>query len=134
MLELSRGDKFEAYLVTQVSHYRHWPGHRRHEWLWRKVCWLVGRQEIPEADYGRGWSTVADLERGRFESSNTSGRVRGEAGRGRDSRGTVGTQRSAVGREPARETERIAAREDVLGGPLTRARTSLIGATGQKGW
>lgn len=73
--ELSRGGRIEAHLVTQVTHFRHWPGRRRHEWLWCKICWLDGRQELPEEDYGPGWFIVAELERGQFESSNTSGGV-----------------------------------------------------------
>lgn len=74
--ELSRNGRVEAHLLTQVTHFRHWPfGRNRHEWLWCKVCWLDGRQGPPEEDYGPEWYNVAQLERGKFESDYDSGGV-----------------------------------------------------------
>ena len=74
--ELSREGKVEAYLVTQVTHFRYWPfGRERHEWFWCKVCWLDGRQNPPEEDYGPEWYVVADLEEGKFESAYDGGEV-----------------------------------------------------------
>lgn len=66
--ELSRNGNVEAHLVTQVSHFRYWPfGRKRRECMWSKVCWLDGRQDVPEDDYGPEWYTVADLEQGKYE-------------------------------------------------------------------
>lgn len=66
---LSRDGRVEAHLVTQVTHFRHWPsGRRYHEWFWCKVCWLDGRQDVPEEDYGPEWFVVSELEQGSFES------------------------------------------------------------------
>lgn len=72
--ELSRDDRIEAYLVTDVTHFRSLPfGRQRHEWLWCKVCWLDGRQEPSEEDYGPEWFIVSALEGGHFESSGGHG-------------------------------------------------------------
>lgn len=60
----------EAHLVTNVTHFQFWPFGRTHqEGMWFKVCWLDGRQEVPEDDYGPEWYIVADLEQGKFEGS-----------------------------------------------------------------
>jgi hypothetical protein len=58
------------YLVTQVSYFRYWPfGRRQRQCMWSKVCWLDGRQDMPEDDYGPEWYTVADLEQGKYETT-----------------------------------------------------------------
>lgn len=60
----------EAHLVTNVSHFRYWPlGRKHHDSVWFKVCWLAGRQDMPEDDYGPEWYFVSDLEQGTFEVS-----------------------------------------------------------------
>lgn len=68
--ELSHEGTVEAHLVTNVSHFRYWPlGRKRHDSVWFKVCWLDGRQDTPEDDYGPEWYFISDLEQGRFEVS-----------------------------------------------------------------
>jgi hypothetical protein len=68
--ELSHEGTVEAHLVTNVSHFRYWPlGRKHHDSVWFKVCWLDGRQDMPEDDYGPEWYFVSDLEQGTFEVS-----------------------------------------------------------------
>ncbi len=68
--ELLRQGEVEAHLVTNVTHFRHWPfGRKHHDSMWFKVCWHDGRQEVPEDDYGPEWYFAADVEQGKFEGS-----------------------------------------------------------------
>lgn len=75
----------EAHLVTNVSHFRYWPvGRRRHDSVWFKVCWLDGRQEMAEDDYGPEWCFVSDLEQGKFDVSGRRFEARPVEGSRRD--------------------------------------------------
>jgi hypothetical protein len=68
--QLSRNGNLQAHLITQVSYFRYWPfGQQRRECMWSKVCWLDGSEDVPEDDYGPEWYTVADLERGKYETT-----------------------------------------------------------------
>lgn len=62
-----------------------WPFGRKHqECMWSKLCWLDGRQAVPEDDYGPEWYTVAELEQGTFEDTGSVFDVRRLEGSVRD--------------------------------------------------
>lgn len=83
--ELRHEGAVEAHLVTSVTHFRYWPlGRKPHDSVWFKVCWLDGRQDMPEDDYGPEWYFVSDLERGKFEVSGRTFDARPVAGSQRD--------------------------------------------------
>jgi hypothetical protein len=74
--ELRIEGRAQAHLLTRVTYDRSSPFRGDvEERMSCKVCWLDGRQDRPEEDYGPEWFTVAELERGRFESGSRPGLV-----------------------------------------------------------